>query len=159
MKKWIEKFKNDIRDKRATIGVLVTEAMPSDMDRMGLKEGIWICTYNEFKGLSAVLRQSIIKWASVKISQENRGDKMALLYDFLTSNEFRLQMEGIVEGFSLMQLDLAKERSAMASIWKQREKQLEKVLLNAAHIRGSIEGISGSNVDLNLLGEGDDSIE
>ena len=107
-KKCIEKFKNDIRDKRATIGVLVTEAMPSDMDRMGLKEGIWICTYNEFKGLCAVLRQSIIKWASVKISQENRGDKMALLYDFLTSNEFRLQMEGIVEGFSQMQLDLAK---------------------------------------------------
>ena len=54
-KKWIEKFKNDIRDKRATVGVLVTEAMPSDMDRMGLKEGIWICTYNEFKGLSLSL--------------------------------------------------------------------------------------------------------
>ena len=111
-KKWIEKFKNDIRDKSETIGVLVTEAMPSDMDRMGLKDGIWICTYNEFKGLSAVLRQTIIKWASVKISQENRRDKMSLLYDFLTSNEFRLQMEGIVEGFSQMQLDLAKERSA-----------------------------------------------
>lgn len=145
-KKWIEKFKNDIRDKRATIGVLVTEAMPSDMDRMGLKEGIWICTYNEFKGLSAVLRQSIIKLASVKISQENRGDKMALLYDFLTSNEFRLQMEGIVEGFSQMQLDLAKERSAMASIWKQREKQIEKVMENSIGMHASIRGIAGNAI-------------
>ena len=145
-KKWIEKFKNDIRDKSATIGVLVTEAMPSDMDRMGLKEGIWICTYNEFKGLSAVLRQSIIKWASVKISQENRGDKMALLYDFLTSNEFRLQMEGIVEGFSQMQLDLAKERSAMASIWKQREKQIEKVMENSIGMHASIRGIAGNAI-------------
>ena len=145
-KKWIEKFKNDIRDKRATIGVLVTEAMPSDMDRMGLKEGIWICTYNEFKGLSAVLRQSIIKLASVKISQENRGDKMSLLYDFLTSNEFRLQMEGIVEGFSQMQLDLAKERSAMASIWKQREKQIEKVMENSIGMHASIRGIAGNAI-------------
>ena len=145
-KKWIEKFKNDIRDKSATIGVLVTEAMPSDMDRMGLKEGIWICTYNEFKGLSAVLRQSIIKWASVKISQENRGDKMSLLYDFLTSNEFRLQMEGIVEGFSQMQLDLAKERSAMASIWKQREKQIEKVMENSIGMHASIRGIAGNAI-------------
>ena len=34
---------------------------------------------------------------------------------------------------------------------RQREKQLEKVLLNAAHIRGSIEGIAGMDVDLNLL--------
>ena len=145
-KKWIEKFKNDIRDKSATIGVLVTEAMPSDMDRMGLKDGIWICTYNEFKGLSAVLRQSIIKLASVKISQENRGDKMALLYDFLTSNEFRLQMEGIVEGFSQMQLDLAKERSAMASIWKQREKQIEKVMENSIGMHASIRGIAGNAI-------------
>ena len=145
-KKWIEKFKNDIRDKSATIGVLVTEAMPSDMDRMGLKDGIWICTYNEFKGLSAVLRQSIIKWASVKISQENRGDKMSLLYDFLTSNEFRLQMEGIVEGFSQMQLDLAKERSAMASIWKQREKQIEKVMENSIGMHASIMGIAGNAI-------------
>jgi len=50
-KEWIEKFKNDIRDKSANIGVLVTDAMPSDLERMGLREGIWICTYEEFKGL------------------------------------------------------------------------------------------------------------
>ena len=144
--KWIEKFKNDIRDKGATVGVLVTEAMPLDMDRMGLKEGVWICTYNEFKGLCAVLRQSIIKWASVKISQENRGDKMSLLYDFLTSNEFRLQMEGIVEGFSQMQSDLTKEKNAMAGIWKQREKQIEKVMENSIGMHASIRGIAGNAI-------------
>jgi hypothetical protein len=144
--KWIEKFKNDIRDKGATIGVLVTEAMPLDMDRMGLKEGVWICTYNEFKGLCAVLRQSIINWASVKISQENKGDKMSLLYDFLTSNEFRLQMEGIVEGFTQMQLDLVKEKNAMAGIWKQREKQIEKVMENSIGMHASIRGIAGNAI-------------
>ena len=144
--KWIEKFKNDIRDKGATIGVLVTEAMPLDMDRMGLKQGVWICTYNEFKGLCAVLRQSIINWASVKISQENKGDKMSLLYDFLTSNEFRLQMEGIVEGFTQMQLDLVKEKNAMAGIWKQREKQIEKVVENSIGMHASIRGIAGNAI-------------
>ncbi|RLD34832.1 MAG: DUF2130 domain-containing protein, partial [Bacteroidetes bacterium] len=55
---WIEKFKADIRDKGANIGVLVTEVMPSDMDKMGLKEGIWICNHDEFKGICAVLRES-----------------------------------------------------------------------------------------------------
>ena len=36
-------------------------------------------------------------------------------------------------------------------------KALEKVLLNAAHVRGSIEGIGGMNsVDLNLLEDGDE---
>lgn len=110
---WIEKFKNDIRDKKASLGVLVTEVLPSDMQRMGMKDGIWICTYEEFKGLSAVLRQSLIQVSQAVQSQENKGDKMTMLYDFLTSNEFRLQIEGIVEGFSQMQLDLTKEKNAM----------------------------------------------
>ncbi|MDO6738610.1 DUF2130 domain-containing protein [Wenyingzhuangia sp. 2_MG-2023] len=143
---WIDKFKNDIRDKGANIGVLVTEVMPSDLDRMGMKDGIWICTYEEFKGLCAVLRQSIIQWSRVLHNQENKGDKMSLLYDFLTSNEFRLQMEGIVEGFTQMQMDLQKEKNAMARLWKQREKQIDKVVDNAINMHASIRGIAGNAI-------------
>ena len=143
---WIEKFKNDIRDKNANIGVLVTEVMPADMDRMGMRDGIWICTYEEFKGLSSVLRHGIIQLSSALVSQENKGDKMEMLYDFLTSNEFKLQMEGIVEGFSQMQSDLQKEKNAMKRIWKQREKQIDKVVSNTVHMYGSIRGIAGNAV-------------
>lgn len=145
---WIEKFKNDIRDKNATIGVLVTEVLPSDMERMGMKDGIWICTFEEFKGLSAVLRQSIIQLNESIQTQENKGDKMVMLYDFLTSNEFRLQVEGIVEGFSQMQNDLLKEKRAMQSIWKQREKQIDKVVKNTLGMYGSIRGIAGNAVQV-----------
>ena len=143
---WIEKFKNDIRDKGANIGVLVTEVMPTDMDRMGMKEGIWICTFDEFKGLCAVLRQSIVQWNSIQQNQENKGDKMSYLYDFLTSNEFRLQMEGIVEGFTQMQTDLQKEKNAMARLWKQREKQINKVVDNSINMHASIKGIAGNAI-------------
>jgi hypothetical protein len=143
---WIEKFKNDIRLKRANIGVLVTEVMPAGMDRMGMRDGIWICTYEEFKGLSAVLRQSLIQVNQAVQAQENKGDKMSMLYDFLTSNEFRLQIEGIVEGFTQMQGDLDAEKRAMQRIWKQREKQIEKVVHNTLGMYGSIRGIAGNAV-------------
>ena len=143
---WIEKFKNDIRDKKASLGVLVTEVLPSDMQRMGMKDGIWICTYEEFKGLSAVLRQSLIQVSQAVQSQENKGDKMTMLYDFLTSTEFRLQIEGIVEGFSQMQSDLLKEKNAMKKIWTAREKQIDKVISNTIGMYGSIRGIAGNAV-------------
>jgi hypothetical protein len=143
---WIEKFKNDIRLKGANIGVLVTEVMPAGMDRMGMRDGIWICTYEEFKGLSAVLRQSLIQVNQAVQAQENKGDKMSMLYDFLTSNEFRLQIEGIVEGFTQMQGDLDAEKRAMQRIWKQREKQIEKVVHNTLGMYGSIRGIAGNAV-------------
>ncbi|AUC76588.1 MULTISPECIES: DUF2130 domain-containing protein [unclassified Olleya] len=157
---WIEKFKADIRDKGANIGVLVTEVMPSDMDRMGLKDGIWICNYDEFKGLCAVLREGILQVNNAIITQENKGDKMDLLYDYLTSNTFRMQIEAIVEGFTQMKSDLESEKRSMQRIWKQREKQIEKVVTNTIDMYGSIKGIAGNAIQsvkaLELPGYDDD---
>ncbi len=141
---WIEKFKADIRDKNANIGVLVTEVMPQDMERLGMKDGIWICTFEEFKGLCGVLRESIIQISTAVITQDNKGEKMGMLYDFLTSNEFKLQIEAIVEGFTQMKSDLESEQRSMRGIWKKREKQIDKVLLNTTGMYGSIKGIAGN---------------
>lgn len=143
---WIEKFKADIREKGANIGVLVTEVMPSDMERMGLKDGIWICNYEEFKGLCAVLRESIVQLSMAVSSQENKGDKMHMLYDYLTSNTFRLQVEAIVEGFTSMKTALDSEKRAMQRIWKEREKQIDKVTANTIDMYGSIKGIAGNAI-------------
>ncbi len=143
---WMEKFKADIRDKNANIGVLVTEVMPPDMERFGMRDGVWICTFEEFKGLCAVLRESIVQISTAIITQDNKGDKMGMLYDFLTSNEFKLQIEAIVEGFTQMKTDLESEQRSMRGIWKKREKQIEKVLLNTAGMYGSIKGIAGNSL-------------
>ena len=145
-KSWIEKFKADMREKGADIGVLVTDVMPSDMQRIGLYEGIWICSFEEFKGISAVLREQIIKIHHAMKSQENKTDKMSLLYGFLTSNEFKMQIEAIVEAFTTMQSDLDSEKRSMQRIWKQREKQIEKVLDNTINMYGSIRGIAGNAI-------------
>jgi len=143
---WIEKFKDDIREKKANIGVLVTESMPVGMKRMGMIDGVYICNFDEFKSLSAVLRQSVIQLSEVIATNENKGDKMVMLYEFLTSVEFKLQIEGIVEGFTHMQEDLIKEKNTAKKIWKQREKQLEKVVNNTIGMYGSIKGIAGNSI-------------
>lgn len=143
---WIEKFKADIQDRNANIGVLVTAVMPPDMDRLGLRDGVWVCSFDEFKGLCTVLRETIIQISSAIVTQENKGDKMGMLYDYLTSNEFQMQIEGIVEGFVQMKSDLESEQRSMRGIWKKREKQIEKVLLNTTGMYGSIKGIAGSAV-------------
>ena len=79
-------------------------------------------------------------------SQENKTDKMSLLYGFLTSNEFKMQREAIVEAFTTMQSDLDSEKRSMQRIWKQREKQIEKVLDNTINMYGSIRGIAGNAI-------------
>ena len=139
---------------------MVTETMPADMDRVGQKDGIWICSFEEFKGLCVVLRESLINLSNALVTQENKGEKMGMLYDFLTSNEFRLQIEAIVEGFTQMKSDLESEKRSIQGIWKKREKQIEKVLLNTNYMYSSIKGIAGSaiqSVPQLELPPGDDS--
>jgi len=153
---WIEKLKADMRSTGADIAVIVTQAMPKDMDGFGEKNGVWICQFTEARAMIALLRDSVIKVYSASKSQQNRGDKMHLLYDYLTGNEFAEQWKAVREGFMSMKLSIQRERDAMEKLWKAREKQLEKVLLNAAHIRGSIEGIAGQDsIDLAITDEED----
>ncbi len=159
---WIEKFKTDMREKGADVGILVTEAMPSSLDRMGIVDGVWVCTYEEFKGLCMVVRESVIQVSGALASQENKGDKMHMLYDFLTSTAFKMQVEAIVEGFSAMKEGLEKEKRAMARIWKERDKQIEKVIANTIDMYGSIKGIAGNavlSVKALELTDGDDDDE
>lgn len=159
---WISKFKADMREKGADIGILVTEAMPSDLERMGMKDGVYVCTYEEFKGLSGVLRETVIQVHAALGSQVNRGDKMHMLYDFLTSTNFRMQVEAIVEGFTAMKDGLETEKRSMQRIWKEREKQIEKVIINTIDMHASIRGIAGNAIQsvkaLELPGAQDDEI-
>jgi len=153
---WIEKFKTDMRSTGADIAVLVTKTMPKELDCFGLKDGIWICTFSEVKALANVLRDGIIRVYNSSKKHENKGDKMHLLYDYLTSNEFGEQWKAIREGFVAMKMSIVNERNTMEKLWKAREKQLEKVLLNAAHVKGSVEGIAGQDsIQLALLEEQD----
>jgi hypothetical protein len=154
---WIEKLKSDMRTLGADVAIIVTQTLPKDMDRFGEKDGVYICTFTEVRSVALLLRNALLKIAEAKKSQENKGDKMVMLYDYLISSEFSEQWKAIREGFMSMKLSIQKERDTMEKLWKAREKQLEKVLLNAAHIKGSVEGIAGADaVNLSITGADDD---
>lgn len=156
---WIDKLKEDQRALGAEIAVLVTQVMPKDMERFGEREGVWICSFHEVISLVFVLRQILLKSQSEKAIQENKTDKMGLLYNYLTGIQFRQQLEAIVEGFSSMKEELEKEKRAMKRIWKEREVQIEKVIDNTIDMYGSIKGIAGnaiSPIKPLELGNGDD---
>lgn len=153
---WIEKLKKDMRSQGVDVAVIVSQCYPKGMECFGEKDGVWICSFEEAKAVASVLRDGVIRLSNVLRSQENRGDKMHLLYSYLTSGEFSEQWKAIQEGYLSMRQSILQERVAMEKMWKVREKQLDKVLLNATGIRGSIEGIAGTDtIKLSLTSEED----
>jgi hypothetical protein len=149
---WIDKLKNDMRTKQANLAILVTQVFPKGMDCFGERDGVWLCNFKELFGMASALRNAIITIAETKKSEENKGEKMQMLYNYLTGLEFRQQIEAIVEGFISIKNSISKERIQMEKIWKEREKQLDKVLLSTSGMYGSVKGIAGASVkDIPLL--------
>ena len=154
---WIDKLKADMRSQGADVAILVTQSFPKDMERFGEKDGIWICNFTEVNSVAHLLRKGIVKVYDIQRSEENKGDKMQLLYNYLTGNEFKGQVEAIVEGFMAMKQSIMKERIQMEKMWKEREKQLEKVLISTSGMYGSVKGIAGASIgNIPLLDGGDE---
>jgi hypothetical protein len=143
---WIEKLKTDMRNKQADVAILVTQVYPKDMSCFGERDGVWLCSFSEVIALTTAMRHTIIRISETKKAEENKGEKMQMLYGYLTGIEFRQQIETIVEGFLSMKNSISKERVQMEKLWKEREKQLEKVLLSTSGLYGSIKGIAGASI-------------
>lgn len=155
---WIEKLKSDARSLGADAAVIITQSMPKDMESFGEKDGVWICSFNDARAVTTILRDVIVKVYNAGKREENKGEKMHMLYTYLTSSEFSGQWKAIREGFMSMKLAISRERDAMEKLWKAREKQIEKVLLNATYVKGSIEGIAGQDVAMELLDHSDEDM-
>jgi hypothetical protein len=152
---WVDKLKTDKRNTGADVAILVTQAFPKDMDRFGEKDGVWVCSFGEAVGVAHLLRNGILNVHEAQKKQEGKGDKMQMLYEYMTGNEFRGQVEAILEGFMALKQGIARERIQMEKTWKEREKQLEKVLISTSGMYGSVKGIAGASVaNIPLLEDG-----
>lgn len=152
---WLQKLRDDNLTVKADVLVLVTETMPDGHDKFFFKDGVWICSLWEAKGLSLVLRHGLLQVHSVSITHQGKETKMEMLYNYLTSQEFSGQFGAIIEGFKSLQDNYADEKLKMQKIWKEREKQIEKILTNAVSFYGSIKGIAGASIpDIKMLEDG-----
>jgi hypothetical protein len=143
---WISKLKGDMRLHKADEGVIVTEVLPKDMTSFGKRDGIWICRFEEVEALTHALRYAMLRVNDIKVSNEGKGEKMQVLYDYLISNEFKQQMEAIVNGYVNMRNQIDTEKRSMKRQWKEREKQLDIIIDGATDMYGSIKGIAGNAV-------------
>ncbi|MCB0809821.1 MAG: DUF2130 domain-containing protein [Flavobacteriales bacterium] len=145
--RWVDKLKEDMQRHKAEIGVIVTEAMPKDMPTMGMRNGVFVCSFAEVRGLALVLRRTVLRVAEVRTQEENKEEKAHQMYAFLTSPEFKQRMQVLLEGYATMKEQLEKEKRSMTRQWAAREKQLDALVTSASELQGAIMGISGKALE------------
>lgn len=143
-KGWIEKLKNDQREAKANLAVIMSIALPPEIESFGIYQDIWVTDYKSAVGLAMALRQSLINLKRSEIIQANQEGLKDVIFNYITSQEFAMHIKAIVSAYKQMQEDLDSEKRSMQRIWKKRETQIHKVIGNVTDIYATIEGLVGS---------------
>ena len=142
---WIEKVKDDAKDHKCQIALIVTDALPKNLKGYQLN-AVWICTFSQFKILIHSLRLNICELSNALNSHKNRTDKTSLLFNYITSLEFKQEVETIVSSFISLEEDLEREKKSMQSLWSKRSKLHTSVVKSTTNIYGSLKGIAGNSI-------------
>lgn len=143
-KGWIEKLKKDQREAGANLAVIMSIALPSEINSFGIYQDVWITDYKSVIGLTMALRQSLVSLKRSEIIQANQSSLKDVIYNYITSQEFAMHINAVVSAYKQMQEDLGSEKRSMQRIWKKRETQIQKVMGNVTDIYATIEGLVGS---------------
>ncbi len=145
-KKWVPKLRDDSARANGSIAILVTKTLPKEIDHAGMIDDVWVCEYSSFKYLIHALRDSLLKVNRIKMVNSGRTEKTDLLYQYITSDEFTVRLQGMLDGFISIKANIDSERIAMEKIWSKREQELRKAIIHTNALRGSLEGIIGDNM-------------
>jgi len=143
---WIDKLKDDQREVKADIAVLMSIVLPKEINGFSQLKGIWVTSYPLAVALAVALRANLIEVAIAKQAAVGKVEKMEAIYNYLSGTEFKQKVEAIVEAFVTMNTDLAKEKIAMEKLWSKREQQIKKVIISTARMYGDMQGIIGASL-------------
>jgi hypothetical protein len=140
---WLPKFRDDQREAKAHFAVLVSFELPKGLTTFDNVQGVWVTCPACALPLAQALRLGLLQLANHRRAADGKQSKMELLYDYLSGQEFRHRIEGIVECFIALKEDLDSEKRAMQRAWSKREKQLERATAQAAGLHGDLSGLIG----------------
>ncbi len=141
--KWVSKLKDDAMGVGADLSIIVTTALPKGVERFGMHEGVWVCDYLSALALVSTLRFHLIAVSQQRVAHQNMDEKMQVLYQYLTSAQFRNRMETMLQSFANMQQVIEQEKRAMTKHWKSRQTNLDRMITTTATLQGELEGLMG----------------
>ena len=143
---WLPKLREDQRAAKAEVAVIVSQALPKDIETFGCNEGVWIAHPKVALPVAMSLRQMLIEVACARQASEGQQTKMEMVYQYLTGPRFRQRVEAIVEAFSSMKKDLDAEKKVITRQWAKREEQIDRVMQATVGMYGDFQGIAGKTL-------------
>ena len=143
---WLPKLREDQRAAKAEIAVIISQALPKDIETFGFIDGVWVADPKVALPVAMSLRHTLIEVACTRQASEGQQTKMEMVYGYLTGPRFRQRVQAIVEAFSSMRDDLDREKKAITRQWAKREEQIDRVMNATVGMYGDLQGIAGKTL-------------
>ena len=143
---WLPKLREDQRAAKAEIAIIISQALPKDIETFGFVDGVWVADPKVALPVAMSLRQTLIEVACARQASEGQQTKMEMVYGYLTGPRFRQRVQAIVEAFSSMRDDLDREKKAITRQWAKREEQIDRVMNATVGMYGDLQGIAGKTL-------------
>jgi len=143
---WLEKLREDRNKAKANVAIIASQSLPDTIKSFGIIDGVWVVHFNYIIPLAALLRQNLLELSAVRQSKVGQQTKTEMMYSYLTSNEFRLRVEAVVESISNIKEDLDTEKKAIMKQWAKREKEINKAIDAIVGMYGDMQGIAGKSL-------------
>ncbi len=149
---WIAKLKEDQRQAKADLAVLVSVNLPPGIETFAFRDGIWVCGWKYFVPLALAMRYNLVSLNHEKQTNVGIDEKMKVLYNYLTGNDFKHKVEGIVDAFTVLQQELEKEKRYFNTKWARQEKEIRKVVDYTHGMYGDLQSVIGKSLpEINSL--------
>ena len=143
---WINKLKEDQRRVKAEVAVIVSQILPDGVKRFTQKAGVWVGDYESITGLGLLLRNTLRELSTVKSSVVGKQEKKEILWNYLTSTEFRQRLETIHDSYELAKIYLDKEKEFFRRKWAREEKNIQLLMENLFGVHGDLQAIIGRSL-------------
>ncbi len=143
---WVKKLKDDVIRTKGNIAIIVSQSLPEEITSFAWKDGVWVCNFSSYIELASVIRLNLMELKRVEKLNEGKGEKMAQVYNYLSSDEFRYKIQSIAETFITIREQLEQEKRAYTKHWSSREMQIKRLTEGTVSIVGDLQGLMGNSM-------------
>jgi hypothetical protein len=144
---WTVKLADDVKQAGASVGIIVSAALPGGIDGFGERDGAWVCGYDVAAVLVTGLREKVISDRRHELASAG-ANSAGRVYNYVMTGDFGSRFLTLGRIAAQLLGDLAQDRRALEQRWKRTERRIHDMAATLDAIPLDLRDVLGADADL-----------
>ncbi len=139
---WLSKLKDDAAKVSASEAIIVSQALPDDIQNFDRRENVWVTNYDNAVNIARYVRFLIISVTKIKSSANQTDEEWTKIRDYMLSDSFKHRMHAHFDAVNNLKDMLETEKRTSTLRWTRQQKQIEKLDSNLVNFYAELKEIA-----------------